>query len=152
MLLNKRSAMSLIELIITVMVISLAVIPMLLSITSTNIQVYSMGKHQLAALAARSLLDRLMLLPYEECHQKCLEMGTDMAVLADPEFAALAGRIDFKSRDFEDMTSRVAIYDAANAEEQERLFVIEVTVSWPVPKSYERRHISFKTIKYQTRI
>ncbi|MEW6709244.1 MAG: prepilin-type N-terminal cleavage/methylation domain-containing protein [Candidatus Riflebacteria bacterium] len=148
----RKSGMSLIELIITIIVIAVAVLPLLTSIGSTGRNIYGMGKHQIGALIARSMLDRLMLLPFEECRKKCLEMGEEFKVTDDEELRNLIGRIDFEHRDYDRMTCRVLVKDAASAEEMDRLFVIEVLVSWPVVNSSERREFSFRTIKYENRI
>ncbi|MBU1108041.1 MAG: prepilin-type N-terminal cleavage/methylation domain-containing protein [Candidatus Riflebacteria bacterium] len=149
---GKRRGMSMIELTITITVIAIAVLPLLSSIGSTSRTVYSMGKHQLAALVTRSILDRLMLLPYEDCRKKCLELGSEINVIDDEEIKSLISRIDFDQKDYDQMTCRVIVKDAASVEEQELMFIIEVLVSWPVPNSAERRDFSFKTIKYENRI
>ncbi|OGK05303.1 MAG: hypothetical protein A2W80_16685 [Candidatus Riflebacteria bacterium GWC2_50_8] len=149
---DKARGMSFVEVMLTIVVITLGVLPLLTSIGSTGRTVYSMGKHQLAALVARSTLDRLLLLPYEDCRKKCLEMGAEINVTDDAELAELIGTIDFEHRDYDRMTRRIIVKDASSAEEQELMFVIEVVVSWPVPNSDEKRDFSFKTIKYENRI
>ncbi len=141
-----------IEIIITLFIVTVAALPLLNSISSTGRNVYSMGKHQLAALVARSLLDRLMQQPFAECRQKCLELSVEKPVQADPDFAGLAAKIAFDAKDYDRMAFRVNVTDASCAEEQNLMFVIEVVVSWPVANSNERREISFKGIKYETRI
>ena len=149
---KSNRGMSFLEIIITLFIITVAMLPLLNSIGSTGRSVYSMGKHQLAAMVARSLLDRLLQHPFAVCRQKCLELGSETPVTADPDFARLAAKISFDAKDYDRMTFRVNVTDASCAEEQNLMFVIEVTVSWPVPNANEKREISFKSIKYETRI
>ncbi|HPT48090.1 MAG TPA: hypothetical protein PLM07_19580 [Candidatus Rifleibacterium sp.] len=144
--------MSFIEIIITLFIVTVAVLPLLTSIGSTGRGVYSMGKHQIAGLVARSLLDRLMQLPFAECRNKCLELGSETLVTADADFAKLSARIAFDAKDYDRMNFKVNVTDASTAEEQSLMFVIEVTVSWPVANSNTRRDLSFRAIKYETRI
>ena len=144
--------MSFLEIIITLFMITVAILPLLNSIGSTGRGVYSMGKHQIAALVARSLLDRLMQLPFADCRNKCLELGNETPVTADADFARLAARIAFAAKDYDGMNFKVNVTDASTSEEQSLMFVIEVTVSWPVANSNARRDLSFRAIKYETRI
>ena len=144
--------MSFLEIIITLFMITVAILPLLNSIGSTGRGVYSMGTHQIAALVARSLLDRLMQLPFADCRNKCLELGNETQVTADADFARLAARIAFAAKDYDGMHFKVNVTDASTSEEQSLMFVIEVTVSWPVAYSNARRDLSFRAIKYETRI
>ncbi len=164
--------MSLMEVLISVVVVGLALIPFLTMTFSTSRQIASVGRHLVAAQVARSVMDRLLDLPHDECRREAeaLMAAGEMAVEADPEWGPSlaataepaggagggpAGAIDegARTRLFQDMRYAVQVLPAPTPEEQARLFLLEVTVSWtPDRTGSVRQTYRIKTIKYQERL
>ncbi|NLI76803.1 MAG: hypothetical protein GX442_10225 [Candidatus Riflebacteria bacterium] len=171
--------MSLMEVLISVVVVGLALVPFLTMTFSTSKQIASVGRHLVAAQVARSVMDRLLDLPHDECRREAeaLMAAGEMAVEADPEWgpslaatvapaggAAAGGAaaggggsagIDegARTRLFQDMRYAVQVLSAPTPEEQTRLFLLEVTVSWtPDRTGSVRQSYRIKTIKYQERL
>lgn len=173
-----RPGMSLMEVLISVVVVGLALVPFLTMTFSTSKQIASVGRHLVAAQVARSVMDRLLDLPHDECRREAeaLMAAGEMAVEADPEWGpslaatvapagegtggagssgGAAGGIDegARTRLFQDMRYAVQVLPPPTPEEQARLFLLEVTVSWtPDRTGSVRQSYRIKTIKYQERL
>lgn len=173
-----RAGMSLMEVLISVVVVGLALVPFLTMTFSTSKQIASVGRHLVAAQVARSVMDRLLDLPHDECRREAeaLMAAGEMAVEADPEWGpslaatvapsggaaggagaadAPVGGIDegARARLFQDMRYAVQVLPAPTPAEQGRLFLLEVTVTWtPDRTGSVRQFYRIKTIKYQERL
>ena len=151
--------MSLFEIMLSVFILGIALTPLLTLTFSTSKQIVSVGRHQVAAQIARSVLDRLLAKPYRQAftEAQALMSSGEVAVADDPEWNALVTgeTVDLNARNrlFRGMRWQVRIEQPANPEERERMFVLEAIVSWPADTSGAVRHsCRFKTIKFEDRI
>lgn len=151
--------MSFIEILVSVVILGLALVPLLTSTLTTHRQISSVGRHLVGAQAARSILDRLMQLPYDRCRAEAeqLQARGPAFLRDDPAWQSMSamggpGSIDAEAwaRVFRDLVSEIRVESAATAEEADRMFVLHVTVSWSADgaghgrNSYEVRTIKFK--------
>lgn len=159
---NRSRGMSFIEILISIVVVGVAMVPLLTMTISTHRQLSSVGRHLVGAQAARSILDRLLQLPYDDCRaeaERLQDLGT-VFLRTDPAWQGLsslggAGSIDAEAwaRVFRDLKYEVRVESAAVPEEAERMFVVRVIVSWSADGAGHGIHrYEIRTIKFKERI
>lgn len=153
--------MSMIEILVGLVIFSLAMIPLLSFGFTTTRGTHSVGKHMMAGQLAASLMDRLLAKPYDEClaNAKTLASKGWSDALSDPllisilDHASLAAKKSEIEKDlrtsFRFFKTRVIVKNASG-EEADRMFLLTVEVSWRIDDGSEssRQSIDLKAVKY----
>jgi len=154
--------MSLIEILVGLVIFSLAMIPLLSFGFATTRGTYSVGKHMMAGQLASSLMDRLVSKPYDDSLATAKAMASKKwtDAMSDPllesilDHASLAAKKTEIEQDlrksFRFFQTRVAVKEGTGAD-ADRMFLLAVEVSWRVDDGSEssRQSLDLKTIKYR---
>lgn len=154
--------MSMIEILVGLVIFSLAMIPLLSFGFTTTRGTHSVGKHMMAGQLAASLMDRLLSKPYADslAGAKALsDLGwtdamSDPLLMSILDHASLAGKKSEIEKDlrksFRFFQTRVAV-KTASGEDTDQMFLLTIEVSWRVDDGIEksRQSIDLKAIKYR---
>jgi hypothetical protein len=157
-----RAGMSFLEILVATLVLGAALTPLIMMTLSTHRQISSVGRHLVGAQVARSVLDRLLQLPHDECRTEAERLMAAGAVLlrTDPAWQGMIaltgdGSIDPQAweRVLQDVTYEVRVDPAASGEEAGRMFGLRIVVSWSADGAGGgRRSYRIRTIKFQERL
>ncbi len=159
---RKRGGMSMIEILVGLVIFSLAMIPLLSFGFTTTRGTHSVGKHMMAGQLAASLMDRLLAKPYDEslANAKALaskgwsDALSDSLLVSILDHASLAAKKSEIERDlrksFRFFQTRVIVKNASG-NDADRMFLLTVEVSWRVDDGSEssRQSIDLKAVKYR---
>ncbi|HOY67857.1 MAG TPA: prepilin-type N-terminal cleavage/methylation domain-containing protein [Candidatus Ozemobacteraceae bacterium] len=154
--------MSMIEILVGLVIFSLAMVPLLSFSFTTTRGTHSVGKHMMAGQLAASLMDRLLARPYDEALVQAKELAAKrwMDALDDPllvsmlDHSALAAhRSDIEQdlrKSFRFFQTNVAVKEGSG-DEAGRMFLLTVEVSWRIDDGSEksRQSLDLKAIKYR---
>jgi hypothetical protein len=148
------------ELLVGILIFSLAILPMLVFSHSSTRGTYSIGKHLKAGTLVASLMDRLLALPYDECLAEALDLEKrgDLEVMADPLFQqvlATSGEINPEEfqRSFRFFRYKVMVFPGRGGE-ADQMFIVGVEVSWRIEDGSEgsRQSLDLHAIKFREHI
>lgn len=164
LLLSRASppGISLLELLVALVIFSLAMLPILTLTGSHAVQAYSITKHAMASLLAFSLLDRYLALEFDACRQAIADMdGRSVPILEDPELQedlAKMTQMPFRSSDiqldlqrsFRSFCYTVTKTESPLASEANLVFAVTVQVSWLVQEGQEhsRQCLTLEALKF----
>lgn len=154
--------MSMIEILVGLVIFSLAMIPLLSFGFTTTRGTHSVGKHMMAGQLAASLMDRLLSKSYDDALANATALAakgwTDamsdsllVSILDHPSLAGKKSEIDQDLRkSFRFFQTRVTLKQASGAD-AEQMFLLTVEVSWRVDDGIEksRQSIDLKALKYR---
>lgn len=147
-----------IELLIGIVIFSLAMLPLLSLAMSSSRGAYSVGKHMMAGQIAQSLVDRFVNLPFDESQIKVSETSKlgKINLLEDDDLKSALTTIGNEAiswdlnRQFKNFTYEVIMREPSG-EDKGKMFLVAVKVGWRVDEGKEssRQFMTISSIKYK---
>lgn len=148
----RKTAFTLVEVMVAVSVLSLGVLPMMSMLLSSRRTVQAVGFHMMASELAANKLDRILALPYDESFMVAKDLENQGIVDALPEMKALIKQISAKAEiqnmyedlklSFKNLSYTISISEKTN------YYLVSVTVFFETTPGNEQS-MTFEALKFR---